>query len=116
MLAAGAYLVDEEYDENVATDEFHSAEQSLEEIAEVELDWQYPTGTCIVCQEEMDSSSVYGMLGYVQTSVLLERMGENSLSGWSRIEILFRVIERRLRSIREKRICSCHQLTAPKGD
>ncbi|KAG0262024.1 hypothetical protein DFQ27_002579 [Actinomortierella ambigua] len=35
--------------------------------------WHYPTGTCIVCQEEMNQSSVYGMLAFVQPSHLLRQ-------------------------------------------
>ncbi|KAF9580550.1 hypothetical protein BGW38_002748 [Lunasporangiospora selenospora] len=35
--------------------------------------WHYPTGTCIVCQEEMSQSSEYGMLAYVQPSHVLRQ-------------------------------------------
>lgn len=35
--------------------------------------WHYPTGTCIVCQEEMTQSSEYGMLAYVQPSHVLRQ-------------------------------------------
>ncbi|CAG8598717.1 10072_t:CDS:10 [Funneliformis mosseae] len=37
----------------------------------METNWSYPTGTCIVCQEETNSSSLYGMLGLIQPSSLL---------------------------------------------
>ncbi|CAG8715394.1 41333_t:CDS:2 [Gigaspora margarita] len=40
-------------------------------IKSSETVWSYPTGTCIVCQEETNASSLYGMLGLVQPSKLL---------------------------------------------
>src|SRR5205814_1120782 len=39
----------------------------------METNWSYPTGTCIVCQEETNASSLYGMLGLIQPSSLLRR-------------------------------------------
>ncbi|CAG8557563.1 5250_t:CDS:2, partial [Racocetra fulgida] len=40
-------------------------------IKSSETFWSYPTGTCIVCQEETNASSLYGILGLVQPSKLL---------------------------------------------
>ncbi|KAF0448599.1 putative ubiquitin-protein ligase UBR2 [Gigaspora margarita] len=50
-----------------------SAEDRLQAdtIKSSETVWSYPTGTCIVCQEETNASSLYGMLGLVQPSKLL---------------------------------------------
>ncbi|CAB4385880.1 unnamed protein product [Rhizophagus irregularis] len=39
----------------------------------METIWSYPAGTCIVCQEETNASSLYGMLGLIQPSSLLRR-------------------------------------------
>ncbi|KAG9290597.1 hypothetical protein G9A89_011560 [Geosiphon pyriformis] len=36
-----------------------------------ETSWPYPTGTCIVCQEETNSLGLYGMLGLIQPSNML---------------------------------------------
>ncbi|CAG8463021.1 15022_t:CDS:2, partial [Cetraspora pellucida] len=36
--------------------------------------WSYPTGTCIVCQEETNASSLYGILGLIQPSKLLRHI------------------------------------------
>ncbi|CAG8513156.1 17357_t:CDS:2, partial [Dentiscutata heterogama] len=43
----------------------------VDTIKSSETLWSYPTGTCIVCQEETNASSLYGILGLVQPSKLL---------------------------------------------
>ncbi|KAF9972936.1 hypothetical protein BGZ73_003880 [Actinomortierella ambigua] len=65
------------YDEE--DDEFESMNDDEEQApvdgsnTVTETMWHYPTGTCIVCQEEMNQSSVYGMLAFVQPSHLLRQ-------------------------------------------
>ncbi|KAF9180948.1 hypothetical protein BGZ51_005784 [Haplosporangium sp. Z 767] len=52
-------------------DDQNPLELGAQKIAETT--WHYPTGTCIVCQEEMTQSSEYGMLAYVQPSHVLRQ-------------------------------------------
>ncbi|KAG0236519.1 hypothetical protein BGW41_000387 [Actinomortierella wolfii] len=65
------------YDEE--EDDFDSMNEDEESVpvdgssTVTETMWHYPTGTCIVCQEEMNQSSVYGMLAFVQPSHLLRQ-------------------------------------------
>lgn len=40
---------------------------------EVQRKFHFPSGTCIVCQEEADSSELYGMLAFIQPSTLLRQ-------------------------------------------
>jgi E3 ubiquitin-protein ligase UBR1 len=40
---------------------------------EVQRKFHFPSGTCIVCQEEADSSQLYGMLAFIQPSTLLRQ-------------------------------------------
>jgi E3 ubiquitin-protein ligase UBR1 len=40
---------------------------------EVQRKFHFPTGTCIVCQEEADTSQLYGMLAFIQPSTLLRQ-------------------------------------------
>ncbi|KAG9323094.1 hypothetical protein KVV02_006809 [Mortierella alpina] len=68
-------LYDSDEDEDVKSvheeDEHNPLELGAQKIAETV--WHYPTGTCIVCQEEMSQSSEYGMLAYVQPSHVLRQ-------------------------------------------
>ncbi|KAF8927096.1 hypothetical protein BGZ58_010633 [Dissophora ornata] len=61
---------EDEYAKSVIEDE-ENIELGAQKIAETI--WHYPTGTCIVCQEEMTQSSEYGMLAYVQPSHVLRQ-------------------------------------------
>ncbi|CAG8595325.1 6037_t:CDS:2, partial [Acaulospora morrowiae] len=79
----------DEYDEMDQDWEMPSNEDHLGEnnLIPSETVWPYPTGTCIVCQEETNASSLYGMLGLIQPSTLLRRTPfENS-------DYVFEVIE-----------------------
>ncbi|CAG8556007.1 52_t:CDS:10, partial [Ambispora gerdemannii] len=64
------YEEDEEMGENweFAADEGHSEDK---EKLNTETIWSYPTGTCILCQEETNLSALYGMLGLIQPSNML---------------------------------------------
>ncbi|KAG0208840.1 hypothetical protein BGX28_000315 [Mortierella sp. GBA30] len=68
-------LYDSDDDEDVKSpkeeDDQNPLELGAQKIAETV--WHYPTGTCIVCQEEMTQSSEYGMLAYVQPSHVLRQ-------------------------------------------
>ncbi|CAG8445258.1 4966_t:CDS:2 [Diversispora eburnea] len=65
----------EEYDEMDQDWEITSGEDHLsdDKSKSPEVLWSYPTGTCIVCQEETNALSLYGMLGLIQPSKLLRR-------------------------------------------
>ncbi|KAG0369200.1 hypothetical protein BGZ54_000069 [Gamsiella multidivaricata] len=65
------YDSDEDEDVKSMNDEEENIELGAQKIAETT--WHYPTGTCIVCQEEMTQSSEYGMLAYVQRSHVLRQ-------------------------------------------
>ncbi|CAG8465516.1 1191_t:CDS:10 [Ambispora leptoticha] len=64
------YEEDEEMDEDweVAAEEGHLGDK---EKQNTETIWSYPTGTCILCQEETNLSALYGMLGLIQPSNML---------------------------------------------
>ncbi|CAI2174520.1 3024_t:CDS:10 [Funneliformis geosporum] len=67
---------EELYDENEGMEEDldlpTGEEQSgTDSLKMMENNWSYPSGTCIVCQEETNASSLYGMLGLIQPSSLL---------------------------------------------
>ncbi|KAI1315623.1 hypothetical protein EDD11_000575 [Mortierella claussenii] len=66
-------LYDTESDEDAKS--MNEDEDNIELGAQTiaETTWPYPTGTCIVCQEEMSQSSEYGMLAYVQPSHVLRQ-------------------------------------------
>ncbi|RIA96511.1 hypothetical protein C1645_707932 [Glomus cerebriforme] len=49
------------------------AQSGTDSSKPMETNWSYPSGTCIVCQEETNASSLYGMLGLIQPSSLLRR-------------------------------------------
>ncbi|KAF9914580.1 hypothetical protein BX616_007995 [Lobosporangium transversale] len=63
------YDSDDSDDAKSMNEDGESIELGAQKIAETT--WQYPTGTCIVCTEEMTQSSEYGMLAYVQPSHVL---------------------------------------------
>ncbi|RHZ54062.1 hypothetical protein Glove_431g29 [Diversispora epigaea] len=65
----------EEYDEMDQDWEMTSGEDLLgdDKSKYPETLWSYPTGTCIVCQEETNALSLYGMLGLIQPSKSLRR-------------------------------------------
>ncbi|KAG0300770.1 hypothetical protein BGZ98_008913, partial [Dissophora globulifera] len=65
------YDSDDDEDTKSVTEEEENIELGAQKIAETV--WHYPTGTCIVCQEEMSQSSEYGMLAYVQPSHVLRQ-------------------------------------------
>ncbi|KAF9353814.1 hypothetical protein BGX34_011365 [Mortierella sp. NVP85] len=66
-------LYDSDDDEDVKSvkDDEEGIELGAQTIEETI--WHYPTGTCIVCQEEMTPASDYGMLAYVQPSHVLRQ-------------------------------------------
>jgi E3 ubiquitin-protein ligase UBR1 len=74
-------FLDEDVEESMDVDvedteeEFHSANEEtpveMQVTDDFALDWTHPTGTCIVCQEDMDRSGAYGMLGLVQPSIIM---------------------------------------------
>lgn len=57
-------LDDEDWDEMEGTENDVVATPGEEK-------WHYPSGTCIVCQEDTDGTSMYGMLAFIQASTLL---------------------------------------------
>ncbi|ORY03779.1 hypothetical protein K493DRAFT_206578 [Basidiobolus meristosporus CBS 931.73] len=59
------YMEDDDYVE----DEMFELDDSIHD--DIPKLWEHPTGTCIVCQEELDRNSLYGMLGSMQDSKLL---------------------------------------------
>ncbi|KAF9432410.1 hypothetical protein BGZ76_010843 [Entomortierella beljakovae] len=65
------YDSDEDEDAKSMNEDEENIELGAQTIAETI--WHYPTGTCIVCQEEMTQSSEYGMLAYVQPSHVLRQ-------------------------------------------
>ncbi|KAF9109352.1 hypothetical protein BGX27_007699 [Mortierella sp. AM989] len=65
------YDSDEDEDPKSMNDDEENIELGAQTIEETT--WHYPTGTCIVCQEEMTQSSEYGMLAYVQPSHVLRQ-------------------------------------------
>ncbi|KAF9983097.1 hypothetical protein BGZ65_002187 [Modicella reniformis] len=65
------YDTDEDEDVKSINEDEESIELGAQKIAETT--WHYPTGTCIVCQEDMSQSSEYGMLAYVQPSHVLRQ-------------------------------------------
>ncbi|KAF9383674.1 hypothetical protein CPC16_008821 [Podila verticillata] len=69
------YDSDTDEDEDEAKEKNEDDDQPLDIGAHkvAEAIWHYPTGTCIVCQEEMTQSSEYGMLAYVQPSHVLRQ-------------------------------------------
>lgn len=69
------YDSDTDEDEDEAKEKNEDDDQPLDIGANkvAEAVWHYPTGTCIVCQEEMTQSSEYGMLAYVQPSHVLRQ-------------------------------------------
>ncbi|CAJ0823623.1 3994_t:CDS:10 [Entrophospora sp. SA101] len=61
-------------DEGMYDDEWEiTTDEHLEGDLSKETIWPFPTGTCIVCQEDTNSSSLYGMLGLIQPSTLMRR-------------------------------------------
>lgn len=69
------YDSDTDEDQEEAKEKNEDDDQPLDIGAHkvAEAVWHYPTGTCIVCQEEMTQSSEYGMLAYVQPSHVLRQ-------------------------------------------
>ncbi|KAF8975801.1 hypothetical protein BGZ46_008847 [Entomortierella lignicola] len=65
------YDSDEDEEAKSTIDDEENIELGAQKIEETT--WHYPTGTCIVCQEEMTQSSEYGMLAYVQPSHVLRQ-------------------------------------------
>ncbi|KAG0230794.1 hypothetical protein B0O80DRAFT_469463 [Mortierella sp. GBAus27b] len=65
------YDSDEDDDVKSMNEDEEGIELGAQKIEETT--WHYPTGTCIVCQEEMTQSSEYGMLAYVQPSHVLRQ-------------------------------------------
>ncbi|KAK9767314.1 E3 ubiquitin-protein ligase ubr1 [Basidiobolus ranarum] len=59
------YMDDDEYGEDEAFELDDSIHDDIPKL------WEHPVGTCIVCQEELDRNSLYGMLGSIQDSRLL---------------------------------------------
>ncbi|ORY94367.1 hypothetical protein BCR43DRAFT_459965 [Syncephalastrum racemosum] len=55
-------------EEEPHTDEDVTMQKGGETTTDVERIFHFPSGTCIVCQEELDKSQTYGVLGLVQRS------------------------------------------------
>ncbi|KAI8366836.1 uncharacterized protein BYT42DRAFT_588028 [Radiomyces spectabilis] len=73
----------EDEDESDYEQEFEEETQATQIVApdgELELEriCHFPSGTCIVCQEELDRSKLYGMLGLVQKSHILRQTPLNN--------------------------------------
>ncbi|CAG8576647.1 181_t:CDS:2 [Paraglomus brasilianum] len=66
------YGEDEDMDEDweITGDEEHA---DNDEVHKLETLWHYPSGTCIVCQEETTASQMYGMLGLIQPSSMMRQ-------------------------------------------
>ncbi|KAI7861885.1 hypothetical protein BDF14DRAFT_1862837 [Spinellus fusiger] len=58
---------EEEQEQEEPMDTFLSTE-NINGRVEIERSCHFPSGTCIVCQEALDHTSIYGMLGLVQKS------------------------------------------------
>lgn len=65
---AELYEDEEETSSAMAAEDMDISGEETGEDADVERTCHFPAGTCIVCQEELDRSQVYGMLGLVQKS------------------------------------------------
>ncbi|KAI9021566.1 hypothetical protein CLU79DRAFT_753863 [Phycomyces nitens] len=63
------------------------ATQNIHGEAEIERVSHFPSGTCIVCQEDLDRSRLYGMLGLVQKSRILRQ------TPLKNVEVLIDVLE-----------------------
>ncbi|KAA8909491.1 hypothetical protein FN846DRAFT_942436 [Sphaerosporella brunnea] len=57
---------------NFDEDNFSDSESENGSYEEKKL-WRYPTGTCILCQEEMNDSKLYGTLAFVTESNVLRQ-------------------------------------------
>ncbi|KAL1966303.1 hypothetical protein VTN77DRAFT_4656 [Rasamsonia byssochlamydoides] len=53
-------------------DDFSDLEEEAQEETEAKL-WRYPSGTCILCQEETNDSRLYGTFALVQDSGILRQ-------------------------------------------
>ncbi|KAG0166761.1 hypothetical protein DFQ30_006800 [Apophysomyces sp. BC1015] len=68
MAQHGDLYDDEEEEFSDETDAMPAIIANEEQNDEIERICHFPSGTCIVCQEQLDHSKVYGMLGLVQQS------------------------------------------------
>ncbi|KAI7848553.1 hypothetical protein BDC45DRAFT_471139 [Circinella umbellata] len=59
---------DEDNEESMDKDGIDHFDQGEKANGDVERTCHFPAGTCIVCQEELDRSRLYGVLGLVQKS------------------------------------------------
>ncbi|KAL0086621.1 hypothetical protein F4703DRAFT_1735362 [Phycomyces blakesleeanus] len=63
------------------------ATENIHGEVEIERISHFPSGTCIVCQEELDRSRLYGMLGLVQKSRIMRQ------TPLKNVEVLIDVLE-----------------------
>lgn len=63
---ADLYVSDEDEDIEEAFEESHTDKNDSENDFEVIRKCHFPADNCIVCQEELNDSKIYGMLGFIQ--------------------------------------------------
>jgi hypothetical protein len=69
--------IDSDFDDEQVGHEEASAQDDVaisdDGELEVQRKFHFPSGTCIVCQEDADSTHLYGMLAFIQPSTLLRQ-------------------------------------------
>jgi E3 ubiquitin-protein ligase UBR1 len=65
------------HDIDLDKEDFSDLEGEFSTPAEEEKVMKYPSGTCILCQEETDDQRLYGTFGYVSDSAILRQTDTN---------------------------------------
>lgn len=67
----GKFMANQDFD--WGEDDFSDLEDEKGGLVEKEKTLKYPTGTCILCQEDTDEQRLYGTFGYVSESRILRQ-------------------------------------------
>ncbi|KAI9376226.1 hypothetical protein BJX61DRAFT_552866 [Aspergillus egyptiacus] len=54
-------------------EDFSDMEEAEPELPQETKVWKYPSGTCILCQEQTNDSRLYGTFGFIQDSTILRQ-------------------------------------------
>ncbi|KAL6702975.1 E3 ubiquitin-protein ligase ubr1 [Coniothyrium glycines] len=71
----GQFMANQDFD--WGEDDFSDLEDETGALVELERTFKYPSGTCILCQEDCNEQRLYGAFGYVAESRILRQTDTN---------------------------------------
>ena len=81
-------------------DDMGEVEDSPNTTTKEETVWKFPSGTCILCQEETDDRKIYGTFGYVSDSNILRQTPKDDIDYIEELSNIPESLDRSAESLR----------------